>query len=116
MLAVVGQVDADPLIGRALLAPGTGESPRQVRLAHAVQDLHQRRAHGVQRSAHTASHGWSRRASQWAWFQASMSSTCPTRGGWPAAMADGYIGARSPSTPILSQSVTWANTSLEPDT
>jgi len=51
-LAVVGQVDADPLIGRALLAPGKGERPRQVRLAHPVQDLHQRRAHRVQVGPH----------------------------------------------------------------
>jgi len=52
MLAVVGQVGAEPLVGRALWAPGKGERPRQVRLAHPVQDLHQRRAYRVQVGPH----------------------------------------------------------------
>ena len=52
MLPVVGQVEAEPIAGRALLTPRKEEHPRQVRLAHAVQDLHQRRAHRVQVGPH----------------------------------------------------------------
>jgi len=52
MLPIVGQVEVEPIAGRALLTPGEQEHPRQVGLAHPVQDLHQRRAHGVQVGPH----------------------------------------------------------------